>query len=104
MHKWKALIPVAFSVAVLTLAAVPAQQQRADHSSNPSTLTALDYSDPTARTRYAYALDSGATTASCTGLSAPAGVRAESEAKLLRPLRWRRSPCARRSAAVFRSS
>jgi uncharacterized protein (TIGR02246 family) len=75
MHKWKALIPVAFSVAVLTLGAVRAQQQRADHSSNPSTLTALDYLEiQQLVTRYAYALDSGADNGRLyAGLFAPDG-------------------------------
>src|SRR4029453_14828085 len=76
MYKWKALIPVAFSVAVLTLAAVRAQQQRADRSSNPSTLTALDYLEiQQLVTRYAYALDSGADNGQMyAGLFAPDGV------------------------------
>src|SRR5262245_32034758 len=60
MFNSKGLTLVAFSVAVLTFAGVRAQR-RADHSSNPSTLTALDYLEiQQLVTRYAYALDSGA--------------------------------------------
>src|SRR4029450_7334629 len=70
-----ALLSWAFSVAFLPLAAVRAQQQRADRSSNPSTLTALDYLEiQQLVTRYAYALDSGADNGQLdAGLFAPDG-------------------------------
>jgi uncharacterized protein (TIGR02246 family) len=73
MRKWKAVFPLAFTAAVL-FAGVRAQQ-RADHSSNPSTLTALDYLEiQQLVTRYAYALDSGADNGQLyAGLFAPDG-------------------------------
>ena len=75
MPKWKALLAVAFSVAVLALVAARTQQQGTNTSSDPSALTALDYLEiQQLVTRYAYALDSGAENGQLyAGLFAPDG-------------------------------
>ena len=74
--KWKALLSLAFGVAVLTFVAARAQQQRANPSSDATALTALDYLEiQQLVTRYAYALDSGADGGRLyAGLFAPDGV------------------------------
>ncbi len=61
MLQWKTLMAMAFSMGVLTLVAMRAQQQSANSSSEASALTTLDYLEiQQLVTRYAYALDSGA--------------------------------------------
>jgi hypothetical protein len=61
MLQWKTLMAMAFSMGVLSLVAMRAQQQSANSSSHASALTALDYLEiQQLVTRYAYALDSGA--------------------------------------------
>jgi uncharacterized protein (TIGR02246 family) len=75
MLQWKTLMAMVFSIGVLTLVAMRAQQQSANSSSHASALTALDYLEiQQLVTRYAYALDSGADNGQLyAGLFAPDG-------------------------------